>query len=386
MARIVVDPPELDTLAAGCAADGGEIMSLSTTLGTHVVTAGLSLLAAYGIGISQVVDQLVHLAGGPDGVLRVAHRFGDDAQGVTRSRDEFLRADGQPVPTSPDKWLWKVIDRLQSIDGALGDADRFAMSLIAAEHQIVAGTGLAMSAAGALSRFLLGDAVGEGIEAAGGGLKAGLRAFRSVDGELDEITKELGAYGSDVRQATAEVAAEAKGEIAAEAAAEAEIGEEAASKAALLGKFGMAGKVFGGVSVGLSALQVYGDLEHPRDGKVDYADVGFDTLSTVGGLVTFVNPGAGLVISGVAVGGKYLYDHREAIGYGIETAWDTGTRYAEHRVAGVVQGAEGVVTGGAQAAHGVADVLTGNPVKGGEEVVSGATKSVKGALKALNPF
>ncbi|MBL7486804.1 hypothetical protein I6A60_39520 [Frankia sp. AgB1.9] len=93
MVRIVVDPNEMTTLASGCAADSGEIMSLSTTLGTHVVSAGLSLLAAYGIHITHVLDELAQVAGGPSGVLHIAHGFGDASASVERSRDAFAVAD-----------------------------------------------------------------------------------------------------------------------------------------------------------------------------------------------------------------------------------------------------------------------------------------------------
>jgi hypothetical protein len=119
--RIIVDPAEMTTLASGCAADGGEIMSLSTTLGTHVLTAGLSLLAAYGIHITHVVDELAQIAGGPGGVLHIAHGFGDASAAVERSRAAFTAADKIELLHSKLDFLDKTQDAMTFLSAAFLD-------------------------------------------------------------------------------------------------------------------------------------------------------------------------------------------------------------------------------------------------------------------------
>jgi hypothetical protein len=431
VAKIVVDPPELDALASACRHDGGEIMSLSATLGTHVATAGLGLLAAYGISIGHVVDQLAHIAGGPDGVLRVAYRFSDNADGVEQSRDAFLRADGQPVPTSHHAWSWWNIPQdLENVrDSLLEEGDKALDGIAATAGAVMSGlarfedSATKSSLEWAEKGFDLGHII---LRATEKKVEAQLaRAFGKLAGEFRSLANDLGhlagKFDGEARSVLKELGGAAKDLKDAALWAE--------KHADLIESVGKLGGVLDGISIVTSVASLVIDVVEGKDDT----DITLDVLAVASSLLIFV-PGIGPVLSlvastavlaaqeyhdhpedqdavdhfvgkkideldGPAMAGtplspvlglaKYYKDHpaiNQPVNRALGHAWDFYASHTARAPRDLIGGAATQLSGDGQVVRGVWDSAMGDPDSGGDEVLGGLTKVRDGLLQEGKGF
>jgi hypothetical protein len=398
VARISVDPDEMTALASACQLDTSEIMSMSATVGTHVAGAGLNLLLAYGIGITSVVDRLAHIAGAPDGVLRVAHRFDDNARRVVRTRDGFLRADGQTVPTSAGRWSpWDLLEPVDDLTDFLKDLNTYKRTLIAGKHELGARFGLFLTFTSGIARTFFGDA-GKLVGALEKEAKTVGDAFaRNVDKDLETAERRFAQEGEDLLsrgRGLIREAGQAKDAVVSEIESMVKEGERSIEEGArfsrdakLLGELKVFDKFLGPIGDLIDLGFLAKDVLNPDGGKIDPWDVALDSAQVVVDVATVVAVVVGVTVAGVPA---VIIGGAAAAVIGAAQIYKDNKKWIDHEVATVVtnkvQGTVDVVTGSAGAVHGVYDVVTGNPAQGGKEIVSGGVKAAKGVLKSLDPF